>query len=489
MRLSLRARLLLLTTGLLLAGLTLISAVVSSQLERYQLDRLDSQLRSFTEIIAQVSPSGPNREQPARPELLDPALDLIGAPYLAYLGPDGSIVGTLRSSRVAAESFPADNELRSLPVDGSARVLQAANQDGRWRAVARPAVGWSGTVIAAAPLAEADATIAKLRTTSLISGAALLVLLTAIGWWALGRGLRPLRRIENTAAAIADGDLTQRVPGLAAPGTEIGHLAASLNTMLGQLEQAFADRAAAETRMRAFLADVSHELRTPLVGIKGSTELYRMGGSDVDEAMGRIDREATRLTVLTQDLLLLAQLDEAPEGQLDCAPMDLRTIANDARHDLRALDPSRPITLTGPQGRAPGPAAVNGDENRLRQVVTNLVGNAIAHTPPGTPVHIRVGTMGDHAVLFIEDDGPGMTEEQAGRVFDRFYRADRARKHSAGAGTGLGLAIARSIARAHGGDLVLHTALGAGASFWLTLPSLGQADVGRVQLGHAGNAE
>lgn len=473
MKLSLRARLLLLTTGLLLAGMTLISAVVSSQLNRYQLDRLDSQLRSFTEIVAKVAPSGPDREQPARPELLDPALDLIGAPYLAYLGPDGSIVGTLRSSRVDAASFPTDDELRSLPVDGSASVLQAADEDGRWRAVARPAVGWNGTVIAAAPLTDADATIAKLRTTSLISGAALLVLLTAIGWWALGRGLRPLRRIENTAAAIADGDLTQRVPGLAAPGTEIGHLASSLNTMLGQLEQAFADRAAAETRMRAFLADVSHELRTPLVGIKGSTELYRMGGSDVDEAMGRIDREATRLTDLTQHLLLLAQLDEAPEGQLDRAPMDLRTIANDARHDVRALDPSRPVALTGPQTRhPPGPAPVHGDEDRLRQVITNLVGNAIAHTPPGTPVTIRAGTIGDQAILFVEDDGPGMTDEQADRVFDRFYRADRARKHSAGAGTGLGLAIARSIARAHGGDVVLDTAVGAGASFQLWLPVL-----------------
>ncbi|WP_238151379.1 sensor histidine kinase [Kribbella sindirgiensis] len=490
MKLSLRARLLLLTTGLLLAGMTLISAVVSSQLTRYQLDRLDSQLRSFTEIVAKVAPSGPDREQPARPELLDPALDLIGAPYLAYLGPDGSIVGTLRSSRVDAASFPTDDELRSLPIDGSAGVLQAADHEGRWRAVARPAVGWNGTVIAAAPLTEADATIARLRTTSLISGAALLVLLTAIGWWALGRGLRPLRRIENTAAAIADGDLTQRVPGLAAPGTEIGHLASSLNTMLGQLEQAFADRAAAESRMRVFLADVSHELRTPLVGIKGSTELYRMGGSDVDEAMGRIDREATRLTELTQHLLLLAQLDEAPEGQLDRAPMDLRTIANDARHDVRALDPSRPVALTGPQTRhPPGPAPVHGDEDRLRQVITNLVGNAIAHTPPGTPVTIRAGTIGDQAILFVEDDGPGMTDEQADRVFDRFYRADRARKHSAGAGTGLGLAIARSIARAHGGDVVLDTAVGAGASFQLWLPVLGQADVGRVQLGDTGDAE
>jgi two-component system OmpR family sensor kinase len=488
-RLSLRARLLLLTAALLLAGLSLISAVVSNQLKGYQLDRLDGQLRSFTEIIAQVSPAGPDRNPPARPQLIDPALDLIGAPYLTYLDANGSVVGTLRSSRVPAASFPADQELKSLPVDGSAAVLQAANGSGRWRAVARPAVGWSGTVVAAAPLTEADATIAKLRTSSLISGAALLVLLTLVGWWALGRGLRPLRRIENTAAAIADGDLTQRVPGLAAPRTEIGHLATSLNTMLGQLEQAFADRAASETRMRTFLSDVSHELRTPLVGIKGSTELYRMGGSDVDEAMGRIDREATRLAALTEDLLLLAQLDEAPDAQLDPAPMDLRTIANDARHDLRALDPSRPITLTGPNGGVPGPAPVLGDESRLRQVVTNLVGNAVAHTPAGTPVRIGVGTADNHAVLEIEDEGPGMTVEQADRVFDRFYRADRSRNHSAGAGTGLGLAIARSIARAHGGDVVVRTTLGTGSSFRLTLPASGQADVGRVELGHAGHAE
>ncbi|HET6742370.1 MAG TPA: HAMP domain-containing sensor histidine kinase [Kribbella sp.] len=491
-RLSLRGRLLLLTTGLLLAGLTLISAVVSHQLERYQLDRLDSQLRSFTEIIAKVAPTGPAKGQPMRPELLDPALDLIGAPYLAYLDPAGMVEGTLRSSRVDAASFPTDNALRTLSADGEAAVLRSANGDGRWRAVARPAVGWDGTVIAATPLAQADATIAQLRTTSLVSGAALLVLLTAIGWWALGRGLRPLRRIEKTAAAIADGDLTERVPGLAAPSTEIGHLGTSLNTMLGQLEQAFADRATAETRMRTFLADVSHELRTPLVGIKGSTELYRMGGSDIDEAMGRIDREATRLTALTEDLLLLAQLDEAPEAQLDQAPMDLRTIANDARHDLRALDPSREITLTGMFLRgAPDPAPVNGDENRLRQVVANLVGNAIAHTPPGTRVRIRVGTQDSSAVLAVEDYGPGMTDEQADRVFDRFYRADRARKHSAGAGTGLGLAIARSIARAHGGDIRLWTAIGAGAAFWLMLPVLesGQADVGGVQVGDAGDAE
>ncbi|HEU5130197.1 MAG TPA: HAMP domain-containing sensor histidine kinase, partial [Glycomyces sp.] len=324
-------------------------------------------------------------------------------------------------------------------------------------------------------LAEADAAVAALRTSGLVGGAVLLVVLTAVGWFALGRGLRPLRRIEQTAAAIAGGDLTRRVPALAPSHTEIGRLADSLNTMLGQLERAFAERAASEARMRDFVWDVSHELRTPLFGIKGSTELYRMGAmserSDVDEAMRRIHREAARLASLTEDLLLLARLDEAAEGPLDRTPMDLRTLAGDARHDVRALDPSRPVELTGPDGQGPpGPAPVLADEARLRQVMTNLVGNAAAHTPPGTPVRIGVGTAGGRAVLEVADEGPGMTAEQAGRVFDRFYRADRSRNRESGASAGLGLAIARSLARAHGGEVELATAPGEGARFRLALP-------------------
>ncbi|ADB31051.1 histidine kinase [Kribbella flavida DSM 17836] len=478
-RLSLRTRLLLLTSGLLLAGLTLVSAVVAENLQRYQLDRIDRQLRSFTDLVSRVPTTGPptTADPRARPELLDPALDLVGSPSLVYLDSAGTVVGGLHSTQLNDATLPSRDNLRTMRADGTAVELPAADGSGRWRAVARPTVGWDGRVVAAAPLTEADATIARLRTSSLVSGALLLVLLTAAGWFALGRGLRPLRRIEQTAAAIADGDLTQRVPALASPRTEIGHLASSLNTMLGQLEQAFADRAASEARMRTFLSDVSHELRTPLFGIKGSTELYRMGGlperTDVDETMRRIDLEATRLTGLTEDLLLLARLDEAPDGSLDPTPMDLRTLATDARHDLRALDPSRPVELTGPGGAgSPGPAPVHADEARLRQVVTNLVGNAAAHTPPGTPVRIGVGTAYGRAVLEVADDGPGLTAEQAGRVFDRFYRADRSRNHAGGASTGLGLAIARSLARAHGGDVELETAVGEGACFRLSLPLL-----------------
>lgn len=483
-RFSLRARLLLLTAALLLAGLSLISAAVSNQLARYQLGRLDSQLRSFTAITSRVpaigSPGTKNTENAeVFPELFDSALDLIGAPYLVYLDPDGEVVRGVHSSRLDTEALPSQDELRSVPIDGSAVILNAADGSGRWRAVARPASGLSGTVIAAAPLTEIDATLARLRTSSLISGAVLLALLTVAGWFALGRGLRPLRRIEHTAAAIASGDLTRRVPDLAPARTEIGHLAASLNTMFGQLEQAFADRAASESRMRGFVSDVSHELRTPLFVIKGSTELYQMGGmperSDVDWAMRRIGSEANRLAALTEDLLLLAQLDETPDGQLDRVPMDLRTLAIDARHDLRALDPSRPVELTGPGGSGlPGPAPVYADEDRLRQVVANLVGNAAAHTPPGTPVRIGVGSAGCRAVLEVADNGPGMAAEQAARVFDRFYRGDRSRSRTGGASAGLGLAIVRSVARAHGGDVELETAPGEGARFRLALPLLDQ---------------
>lgn len=475
-RLSLRARLLLLTATLLLAGLGLIGTVVSGHLERYQIERLDSQLRSLTSIIDTVPVTGPPKPGPAaNAALLDPALDLFGTPYLAFLDGDGTVARDVHSSRLDSASLPGPEDLRTVPTDGSAVDLPAGDGSGRWRVVAQPTAGWEGTLVAAAPRTDIDATVAQIRATSLISGAVLLVTLTAIGWLALGRGLWPLRRIEHTAAAIAGGDLTRRVPDLAAAGTEVGRLARSLNAMLGQLEQAFADRAASEARMRTFVADVSHELRTPIFGITGTTDLYRMGAlperADVDEAITSIRREATRLTTLTEDLLLLGQLDEAPEGQLDRTPMDLRTLAGGARHDLRALDPTRPVELTGPGGSGPpGPAPVNADEARLRQVVTNLVTNAAAHTPPGTAVRIGVGTADDRAVVEVSDDGPGMTAPQADRAFDRFYRADRSRSRSGGASAGLGLAIARSLAHAHGGDVELTTALGEGACFRLTLP-------------------
>ncbi|MFG3296775.1 sensor histidine kinase [Streptomyces sp. NPDC048179] len=211
--------------------------------------------------------------------------------------------------------------------------------------------------------------------------------------------------------------------------------------MVGQIETAFDARSRSEARMRRFVADASHELRTPLVGIKGSTDLYRMGAlsgpGDIDRTMTRIAGEAERLARLVEDLLKLARLDESQAGHptgtgLRLAPTDLRTLAVDALHDVRALDPTRPVDLTGPGGGALGSAAALADEAALRQVVSN-------------PIRIGVGTADGHAVLEVADQGPGMTEEQAERAFERFYRADTSRSRSSGAGAGLGLSIVRSL--------------------------------------------
>jgi two-component system OmpR family sensor kinase len=195
-----------------------------------------------------------------------------------------------------------------------------------------------------------------------------------------------------------------------------------------------------------------------------------MGGTEAGPALARIESESGRLARLVEDLLLLASLDESDGPGLDLTPMDLRTLAADARHDFAALAPSRPITFTGPSGGPAASAPVLGDEARLRQVVSNLVGNAITHTPAGTPVRIGVGTDGGESVLVIEDEGPGLSPEEKARVFDRFYRADASRARATG-GAGLGLAIVRSIVTAHGGRVEVRSAPGKGAAFQVRLPA------------------
>ncbi|MDN5853930.1 MAG: HAMP domain-containing protein, partial [Actinomycetia bacterium] len=218
-RLSLRARLLVITALLLLAGLSLISAIVSNRLENYQVDRVDDRLRSFTSLISRTPEIGLEEIESSdyRPQLVEPGLDAVGAPMILYLDADGHVEADLHSSTLDDESLPSRADLREVPADGEAVSVDAGDGSGRWRVVARSTKGRQGTVLAAAPLMEADDTMDRLRATSMVSGAAVLVLLTAVGWFALGRGLRPLRRIEHTAATIADGDLTERVPALAPP--------------------------------------------------------------------------------------------------------------------------------------------------------------------------------------------------------------------------------------------------------------------------------
>ncbi|MCC3650274.1 HAMP domain-containing histidine kinase [Streptomyces sp. S07_1.15] len=480
-RLSLRGRLLTISVLLLVAALLASTAVLVTLLRRDLVHQVDDRLRTAAAVAARVPvPSG----VAGGPVEGAPSGDF----YLAYLDADGQVLRVVRSAEGNAPGLPALDAAAVGARGGRPFEAPSAGGGDAWRVIAEPVLGadgeapgegaaHGGSVVVAGSLSQVGATIRQLGVRVLVIDSLVLMLLGVVGWFAVRAGLRPLRRIEATAAAIAGGDLTHRVPHPASARTELGRLSAALNGMLDRIEAGDAARGATEQRMRRFLADASHELRTPLFGIKGFTELYRMGGmperTDVDAAMGRIEREAGRLVRLVEDLLLLARLDEGAAGAdlpLRLTPMDLRTLAADALHDLRALDPGRPVTLTGPGGGRPGGAPVLGDEARLRQVTSNLVGNAIAHTAPGTPVRIGVGTEQGQAVLELRDEGPGMSVEQAARAFDRFYRADSARGRAEGGGAGLGLAIVDSLVSAHRGRVEIHTAPGAGATVRVLLP-------------------
>ncbi|MFJ6212037.1 sensor histidine kinase [Streptomyces sp. NPDC092296] len=478
--LSLRTRLLALALALVAVGLAVSDTVVVGTVRVQLVDRLDQQLYRFGEPLS-------HRAAERFPEAVgtgrSPAASAARLPSqyaVQFLRADGSAQQVLRQPVAAGDPGPRLPVLtgRSLAdrLDDPFEV-PGEHGSGNWRVLVLPArnggAGAPAAVLVAAPLAEVDATVAKLRTGFLLIGGSVLLLIAVAGWFAVRAGLRPLRRIEQGAALIAAGELSHRMPQ-ASPRTEVGRLSAALNGMLTQIEAAFAARAESEARMRRFVADASHELRTPLAGIRGFAELYRMGAlpaeADVKRTMARIENEAVRMGGLVEDLLTLARLDE--QRPLEREPMDLRSLAADALHDFTALDPDRAVSLTGPGGRgAPQPAVVLGDEARLRQVVANLVGNAIAHTPAGTPVRIGVGMADGGGVLEVADQGPGLTEEQAARVFERFFRVDASRSRQQGGGAGLGLAIVGALVAAHDGAVELVTAPGAGALFRVRIPA------------------
>jgi two-component system OmpR family sensor kinase len=320
------------------------------------------------------------------------------------------------------------------------------------------------TLVVADNLEGVSSTLTSLRAIELAVSlgllAALLVLMTVL----VRLGLRPLEDMARQADAIADGDLTRRVQPDEGDG-EIARLGRALNGMLEQIETAFAQRTRSEERLRSFLADASHELRTPLTSIRGYAELLQKGiladAEARDRALSRIEKEAARMGVLVGDLSILAREGEGRDPVL--GRVDLAAVAADAVADARTLDAGRPVDLS-----APTEVAVAGDEARLEQMVHNLIGNALAHTPPGTPVQVRVSVDGTDAVLEVQDHGPGMNAEQAGRVFDRFYRG---RADRLDGGSGLGLFIVASLARTFGGEASVKTAEGSGATFRVVLPA------------------
>ena len=399
---------------------------------------------------------------------------------------------------------------------GHTATLPAESGGGHWRVTAFPTrfingvtgQTTAGTIIVGIDVSSIYRTLDGLALIDLIVSGVVLVALAITGIAIVRTSLRPLTDIELTAGAIAAGDLSQRVPDRD-PRTEVGRLGRSLNTMLAQVEAAFHARerseAAAlrsEEKMRQFVADASHELRTPLTAIRGYAEYYRQRGGagngarhaapadaepilasagrltepDIDRIMERVEQESARMGVLVEDMLLLARLDQ--QRPLERRPVDLLTLAADAVQDARMIDPRRKIELTVGRGAA---FLVLGDEARLRQVITNLMSNALSHTPDDTPIDVRILAHGPDGrlpvpsvTIEVDDHGPGLSEEQAERVFERFYRADQARGRKTG-GAGLGLAIVAALVDAHGGAVGVDTAPGSGAMFWITLPLAAEA--------------
>jgi two-component system OmpR family sensor kinase len=369
-------------------------------------------------------------------------------------------------------------------------TADAIRGDGSWRAVALRAVdrdgNVQGTLLIAASLDEVDATVHRLSTINLLVGGAVIAGLALAAYTMVRTALRPLTKIEQTAAAIAGGDLSRRVDD-DDPNTEVGRLGLALNTMLEQIETAFHARQASEAtarrseeKMRRFVADASHELRTPLTSIRGFAELHRQGAvtdpAEVSRLLNRIEDEAMRMGLLVDDLLLLARLDQ--QRPFEHAPVDLRVLAVDAVEAARATAPDREIRVEVPEDDdADGELFVAGDEPRLRQVLSNLLDNALAYSPADAHITLLGGRTRrdgrDLAFVQVRDGGPGLAPEQAERVFERFYRTDRARSRAQG-GTGLGLSIVAAITAAHGGTVELDTAPGEGATFRILLPRLSE---------------
>ncbi|MFF0445968.1 sensor histidine kinase [Streptomyces sp. NPDC004609] len=362
-------------------------------------------------------------------------------------------------------------------------TVPARGGGGDWRVLVQPLAGTSGWIVVAGALGELNATISKLVTIDLTVGALVLALLAAVSIVIVRASLRPLIKVERTAAAIAAGDLSRRVPDHP-PRTELGRLGRALNGMLAQIEEAFLARARSESsarrseeRMRRFVSDAGHDLRTPLSVIRAWAEYAHHGPrrdrDDLERILSTVGTEATRMSALVEDLLLLARLDQ--QRALERHPVDVLALAVDAVRDARLLAPERDIRLTADDRAV---YVVTGDEIRLRQVLSNLTGNALTHTPPGTPVSITLGPghLGEAPalVLDVSDQGPGLTPEQTERVFERFYRVDTSRTRRTG-GSGLGLAIVASLAAAHGGTVSVRSSPGAGAAFRVTLP-LADAD-------------
>jgi two-component system OmpR family sensor kinase len=474
LRVTLVSSMLLLVTVALGAS----GAAGTYMLRRYLVDGVDEQLDQAAKMMINVYQ---DYGDVAGNEYLD---NYLRAPVswssltVAYVNRNGVGPGYVFSDDAAA----SEPRLEKLDIGWvrahAGEPFDARPMSGRgatWRVMVVPLPDGNGSAVVAIALDKVNGTVSKLAFAHVVIGSIVLAVLALVGYGMVRASLRGLVMAERTAREIAAGDLSRRVPA-GHPDTEVGRLAAAFNTMISEIETAFrarersaAEARASEARTRRFAADASHELRTPLTAIRGFAELYRQGGGEADHVIARIEHHATRMSALVEDLLLLARLDQ--RRPIEQRPVDLLALAADAVQDAAATEDDHPVRLVA---AADVPPVVIGDELQLRQVIGNLLSNAVHHTPAGTPVTVTVEADSE-VVLSVADAGPGLAPEDAARVFERFFRPDPARTRaaalvSASSGSGLGLSIVHAIVVAHGGTIRLDTAPGEGATFEVRLP-------------------
>jgi two-component system OmpR family sensor kinase len=470
-RYPLRVTIVVVLLALVVVALGASGVLATTIMRGYLIDRVDEQLQQTAVPLSHAQPDRrplPPGAGPARRQLPSQFVVQFNNSEGAS---DNGPVGSRPDETEPLPKLPSLNLNQVRALDGKSFNVDAQSGGARWRVLAVPTEDGTGSVMVAQSLKDMDHTIQRLIGIQAAAGLILLVLLAGVGTYVVRRSLRGLEDVEHTAVAIAGGDLSRRVPDRD-PRTEVGRLSYALNQMLGQIENAFAQRTASEyaarqseDRMRRFVADASHELRTPLTSIRGFAELSRQRGVAEPDVMKRIEDEAKRMGLLVDDLLLLARLDQ--QRPLRMEAVDLLPVAADALHNAQAVQPERNISLKIlPDSEAP---VVQGDEARLRQVLGNLISNALHHTPIDAPILVSVGTRGTDAVLEVRDSGPGLTQEQKARVFERFYRADTARTRTTG-GSGLGLSIVAALVAAHGGRVVVTDSEPHGATFTVLLP-------------------
>ncbi len=471
---SLRNRLLVSVLIVSAIGIAASDFGAIQSLRHFLVNQLDTQLTTISHNTQmQLDRAGIESQQQATDDMqFMPIRPLRGVPTtttVTLLDPTGAVIGHIGGDLTGistGEQFQGFTLAKVAATQGKPFNFNTAD-DLHYRVIATSLPSGQGSVLISSSLENVSKTLKELGFLFLLISLLVLALVGLLARAFIRLSLKPLSEVEVTAAAIAGGDLSARLPQ-SRPTTEVGKLTTSLNRMLERIEESFAVRVESESKLRRFVADASHELRTPLTAIRGFAELHRQGAvsgeEKTKELVGRIEKESIRMGSLVEDLLLLARMDQTPE--LAKEPVDLDTLVHEVVASARAAGRDHPITINIPSGDN----FVLGDSIRVHQAIANLLANARTHTPSGTPITVAIKELENETTITVADKGPGLSHADQEKIFERFYRADTSRARNKGEGSGLGLSIVDAVMKAHGGSVSVLSELGQGCEFTLHFP-------------------